>query len=174
MEGFWVGKNTGVGLIVWASNPLSLLQPVAPRRLGRAPAASSGHRFRVRSADSYVPEQIVGKHDWTAYPNNRFPLTPNPGRRGQPPLTLLTLPSVQTPPPPLLLLRGGGGRWAGEISLGGIPVWVFLGVTWVAEERQWKSLSTPLNKEPVWPMAAFHITLNSASISSGSFFSFLV
>lgn len=43
----------------------------------------------------------------------------------------------------------------------------------MAEERQRKSVSTLLNKEPVGAMAAFHITLISVSILSGSVFSFL-
>lgn len=68
--------------------------------------------------------------------NNRFSLTPNPACRRDPLFTLLTLQSAITPPPVLLLrlCGGGSGRFAGEISRSGIPVWVFLGVTWVAEE----------------------------------------
>lgn len=115
------------------------------------------------------PKPVVGKHDWTAYPDNRFPLTSNPGCKESPLLPFWPFPLSKPPP---LLLRGGGSRWAGEISLGGIPVWVFLGVTWVAEERQRKSVSTLLNKKPVWAMVVFHITLISVSILSGSVFSF--
>lgn len=55
-----MGKNTGVGLLIWPCNPLSLLQPVAPRRLGPAPAASfETGVFGVRSADSYLPDQLL-------------------------------------------------------------------------------------------------------------------
>lgn len=173
METHWVGKKTGVALITChlihylSCNLLLLSALVWPPQLPLARGFSRGVLHWQLS-----PRAVVGKHGWTAYPSNRFPPASNPGCREDLPLTLLTLPSVRTPPPLLLCCGGGGGRWAGEISLGGIPVWVFLGLTWVAEDRQWKSLSTLLNKGPVWAMAVFHITLISVSLSFSLFICF--
>lgn len=58
METHWVEKKTGVALII-CHLIRYLPQPVAAQRLGRAPAASSGQRFHVHSADSYLPEQLL-------------------------------------------------------------------------------------------------------------------
>lgn len=175
METHWVGKKTGVALIIChlirylSCNLLLLSALVWPPQLPLA------RGFHVCSTDSYLPEQLLV--------NTAEPLTPATGflqpliqaAEKTSLLPFWPFPQSEPPPPPpplLLCCGGGGGRWAGEISLGGIPVWVFLGLTWVAEDRQWKSLSTLLNKGPVWAMAVFHITLISVSLSFSLFICF--
>ncbi|KAK2910585.1 hypothetical protein Q8A73_008300 [Channa argus] len=50
-------------------------QPVAAQGLSPAPASSSGHRFLLRFADSYLPEQLLATEETPSYP---FDLPPCP------------------------------------------------------------------------------------------------
>lgn len=147
METHWAGKKTGVALIIChlirylSCNLLLLSALVWPAQLPLA------RGFHVCSTDSYLPEQLLVNTAELLTPATGFlqPLIQAAEKTSL--LPFWPFPQSKPPPPLLLCCGGGGGWWAGEISLGGIPVWVFLGLTWVAEDRQWKSLST---HEP-WP-----------------------